>query len=89
MCQTGKPLPLSEPIYCSAVFAGVGGQSAQIQFLHKDGSPVWVWNVDITWPTSSQEWAYTTAIKTAGDYVCRFKLGDGTTVNRPFQVHAE
>lgn len=86
---SGKPLHLGESVYCSAVFAGVGGKSAQIQFLHADGSPVWVWNFDITWPTVDQGWAFTSAIKTAGDYLCRFKLSDGTTVDKPFRVLAD
>ena len=86
--HAGKLLPLSEPVYCTAVFAQVEGQSAQIQFLHKDGSPVWVWNFQIPWPTVYQNYAFTSSIKAEGDYLCRFKLGDGTTVEKPFRVRA-
>jgi hypothetical protein len=85
--HASKPLPLSEPVYCTAVFAGVRGQSAQIQFLQDDGSPVWVWNFDIPWPVY-QNYAFTSSIKVEGDYLCRFKLGDGTTVDKPFRVGA-
>lgn len=86
---SGKPLRVGETVYCSAVFAGVGGKSAQIQFLHADGSPVWVWNFDIKWPTVDQGWAFTSEIKSAGDYLCRFRLSDGAIVDKPFRVVAD
>jgi hypothetical protein len=76
---------VSEAIYCTAVFAGVRGQSAEIQFLRSDGSPVWVTKLEITWPTANQAWSYTT-VETIGDYRCRFRLEDGTTVTKPFRV---
>jgi hypothetical protein len=84
--HAATPLPLSEPVYCSALFTQAKGHSAQIQVLHADGSPVWVWNFDVTWPTYDLGWAWTSAIKTSGDYLCRFKLDDGTTVDKPFRV---
>jgi hypothetical protein len=84
--HSGRLLPLSEPVYCSAVFARAGGRSAQIQFLQKDGSAVWVWNFDIPWPTVYQNYAFTTAIRTEGDYVCRFTLDDGYAVDKPFRI---
>jgi hypothetical protein len=78
-------LSLSESIYCSAVFAGVRGQSAEIEFLRSDGSSVWATRLEITWPTANQAWSYTT-VENIGDYRCRFRLEDGTTMTKRFRV---
>jgi hypothetical protein len=88
MCGTdysGKqPLPRSEPVYCSVVFVLAGGKSGQIQFMRADESLAFVWNFDITFPTTYLQSAFTPL--DAGDYLCRFSLTDGTTLDRPFRV---
>lgn len=79
-----QPLPQAEPVYCSAVFVLAAGQPGQIQFIRSDGSPAFVWNFDVTYPTTHIQYAFTQLEK--GDYLCRFSLGDGSTLDKPFRV---
>jgi hypothetical protein len=88
MCGTdysGKQaLPVSEPVYCSAVFVLAAGQPGQIQFMRPDESLAFVWNFDVTFPTTNLQYSFTSLA--TGDYLCRFSLSDGTTLEKPFQV---
>jgi hypothetical protein len=86
--DSGTPLPVSQRIYCSAVYAHPASKTARIEFLRADGTLLATWKLTIAWPTVSQGFGYVdpSVLSSPGNYLCRFQLGHGTTIDKPFQV---
>jgi hypothetical protein len=86
--NSGKTLPGSERIYCSAVYAHPTSDTAKIEVLTADGATVKTTNLRIGKPTVSQGFGYVnpSKLKSSGRYLCRFTLGNGTTVVKRFRI---
>jgi hypothetical protein len=88
--NSGTPLPGSERIYCSAVYAHPTSDTAKIEVLTADGTLIKTTNLRIGKPTVSQGFGFVNSskLKSHGRYLCRFTLGNGTTVVKRFRIGA-
>ncbi len=85
--ESASPLPPTNSVSCSAVFARKSGRTAQIALLDPDGSVLQSHSVALHYPITEAGATFTASSGTfaAGSYSCRFSVA-GQQANRPFRI---